>query len=227
MGLPPIKKEYLKYNNVEKINKISYVNRINKKVLDDIKELRKIENKMFLEELDKHDRQITATKLNRKKINNYLYKEAIKKIKEDNDKKEILYNDNNNDYLTKDDMFKINSINKCININNEEHNNIDKLVHFANNLDFDKYLKDLEIREAIKIIKSRVENENSENVENKTIENNTEDYNNFNIRNDDNIKEDNYNERLEDEENSINNNITNNNTNKITFINHDKDWNVR
>lgn len=64
----------------------------------------------------------------------------------------------------------------------KETDEINELLDFAHNLDFDKYMKDLEIREALRLIKNKVEeekpaeeveqieNEDNENIENQKAE---------------------------------------------------------
>jgi len=103
---------------------------------------------------------------------------------------------------------------------------VDELINFAKSLDYNKYLKNMEIREALYLIKNKVETEGVNNdfgVENNNNQqynqNNNEVQNNNYMNNNDNNS---VNER-EKKQIAIENSINEKN-NQAKVVIHDSDW---
>lgn len=181
LGLPPIRREYEGTRPV-KLNPIFLRN---KRIVKKIEKLRKIEGDIIKEQEDeellKYNRvkeNLSKTNIEINKLRQKIYATSYDWIKS-NDKgklprisqtaeepqkaeedgkgnshqeqntKELLEEAKNNPKYT-----------SALNSDKLKDKEIDELVDFAQNLDYEKYIKDLEIREALNLIKLNVDKEN-------------------------------------------------------------------
>lgn len=106
-----------------------------------------------------------------------------KNMKEEEEVLKVAHNKDQSNIASKDNdkNFILNNGSPDVNINLDEEENEDEvknLLKFVNNLDYEKYLKDLEIREALYLIKNKVEKEGpletNDNLNNKESEENNQ-----------------------------------------------------
>lgn len=227
IGLPPINNRELyscSTNGLNKNNfKESLIERKNKNLIKKIQRLKKVEKALDEEEHIKELNKKSNAQKNLSKTNKDI--EEIRKelynISSKNDKDKIVNNSSNED--TQNSIIKLNPKyhNFKEKLEEAQEKDLNELVSFAQNLDYDKYLKDLEIREALNLIKIRVdEDKQKEDEENNLILS-------------ENINEENNNPLLQEELilPSIIKNQEDNEKNKesnlqIEEINHDRNWNV-
>jgi len=103
-----------------------------------------------------------------------------------------------------------------MNFDASDEENDEKLLKFMENLDYDKYVKNLEVREALYLLKNKVEKEKEKN---NVVEQN-EELNKASVNNE---NENIYPEKLEEELQSPSLPIIENKN----FVIHEKDWNEK
>ena len=135
-----------------------------------------------------------------KKNNSVNEKDIKNELKRMDDIKEVQIGKDNKDIKESDDKeLKEKEIkDPLLDDNNEEKDNIDDVINFLNGLDYDKYCKDMEIREALNLLKSKIDKE----IEEKKAEEekNKIKVNLQGVENDENKKEKGQ-EKLENQEN--------------------------
>ena len=172
------------------------------------------------------------------------------KEKKEEEKNENLNNENNNNNEINNNKIIIKNISRNNNNNNEidsslkkskslntslckdletstdeiNKNEINDIVSYLNNLDYEKYNRDMEIKEALELLKSKMikEKEEKEANNNNNEQNNKEEIkeNNNNENNNNNINNENNNNNINNNNNKIENkeeekNVNNNNNNII------------
>ena len=227
VGLPPIKSNFTDSKEEQKLKKEeSWAQKKNKGIISNIQKLKKIQKQVIEENNEKDE-------LKRKKVKETLLKknneiEEIRKELYNIDSKPLNLNpdskfkekeeakDNDIKFHPKYEQFK----NRLEEVGSRE---VDELVDFAKNLDFDKYLKDLEFKEAMNLIKIKAEEEAKEEENNK--ENALEEDNNINeIEN--HTEKENEKEKTELILPLINPPTTNIKNKEENILVHDREWNV-
>ena len=140
IGLPPI----VNRQKIKKIKKESKISKKNKRVIENLEKLKKIEKETEVEE-----KQQESEKFNKIKERRNIINDEINRLRAKNDKAHEKINNEEN----------IHDLIEQVEQNKEEKD----LLYFMEGLNFEKYLKDLEIREALKLIKLKVEEDNNTN----------------------------------------------------------------
>ena len=117
--------------------------------------------------IEPNSKKITENKVN--SYNNTLYNNNFYKIsnnlEENNNNNKVEEFEHKNEEISKKNYQNLPNINNKYELLNEDNNeeDIGDLLNFVGNLDYDKYVKDLEIREALRLIKNRVEKDENLN----------------------------------------------------------------
>ena len=201
-------------NNLNNNNKENEENKKEKKIL--LNKIKIIDKQKEKKEEEKNE-NINNENNNNNKINNN--KIIIKNISRNNNNNEIdsslKKSKSLNTSLCKDLETSTDEINK---------NEINDIVSYLNNLDYEKYNRDMEIKEALELLKSKMikEKEEKEANNNNNEQNNKEEIkeNNNNENNNNNINNENNNNNINNNNNKIENkeeekNVNNNNNNII------------
>ena len=187
LGLNPIKK----VNLITRKIVVNHIDRMNKKFIKQMEEIHSNRNeiKRIIDEEGGHEKELFYHKLYKKKCDvkeksfSYYRRELDKAndsyartamlnrmIEENKKKNKEEENVNNSEEEEKVDT-----------ITNTNEGEIKEIINYMNELDYEKYLKDREIREALNVIKSKMEKEAQEKEENneeeKTNDNNEENAN--------------------------------------------------
>ena len=222
IGLPPIRPVTIKTLEIKRNNSMGDIKKENYENLS---------FKLWKKEFDKSEKKMKKQKEIKSNsiLKDLLKKKKLKKLKKSKHEKKS-YSVIVNHYKKSDldiEKQKNNEIIKGENINeNKEENKklneedeisgqeIGNIVEYLKSLNFEKYNRDMEIREALELIRSKMNKEKEENnIDNKSIENN---YN-------DNENKENKNEcsKNENEKEEINNNDEN--KKEINELNHIED----
>lgn len=150
VGLPPIRHQF---GVIKKKNESSVAIK-NKRIIRNIQILKKLEK-----ETNQEEAEMDSTKYNKIKEISLKKNQEIDKIRQET----YGYTSSTNKF---NEEAKTNPRANWAKKEEDQEENIEDLISFAEKLDFEKYLKDLEIREALRLIKNRVEDYSPEKGEN-------------------------------------------------------------
>ena len=189
LGLNPIKK----VNLITRKIVVNHIDRMNKKFIKQMEEIHSNRNeiKRIIDEEGGHEKELFYHKLYKKKCDvkeknfsyyrreldkandSYARTAMLNRMIEENKKKNKEEENVNNS----EEEEKVDTITNT----NTNEGEIKEIINYMNELDYEKYLKDREIREALNVIKSKMEKEAQEKEENneeeKTNDNNEENAN--------------------------------------------------
>ena len=191
LGLNPIKK----VNLITRKIVVNHIDKMNKKFIKQMEEIHSNRNeiKRIIDEEGGHEKELFYHKLYKKKCDvkeknfSYYRKELDKandsyartamlnRMIEENKKKNKEENVNNSS--NKEEEEKVETI------SNTNEGEIKEIINCMNELDYEKYLKDREIREALNVIKSKMEKEAQEKEENCNEEEKSNDNNEEGLKN--------------------------------------------
>jgi hypothetical protein len=234
LGLPPIRK----HNHLtDRKYETNFVEKKNKDIIRKIQKLKKLERQIIQD--DEKVEKIRSDRVRENALKTNLYLSEIRKelygeekncnmnktskntfFRQLNDDYHNLTNDKKRNYkkylhnsvpdLNEFKMAEVNESEPIKNVDQEEMKEEQELLDFVNNLDYEKYMKKLEVREALHLLKNKVEKEKAEEEQNDVF--NEEERN------------------LEEEQNQENNengeeyNQYDNNYHKENVIRHEKEW---
>ena len=187
LGLNPIKK----VNLITRKIVVNHIDRMNKKFIKQMEEIHSNRNeiKRIIDEEGGHEKELFYHKLYKKKCdvkekNFSYYRKELDKANDSYARTAMLnrmIEENKKKNKEEENVNNSEEEEKVDTITNTNEGEIKEIINYMNELDYEKYLKDREIREALNVIKSKMEKEAQEKEENneeeKTNDNNEENAN--------------------------------------------------
>lgn len=222
LGLPPIRKSF-EFPIIKTVD--NYYDRQNKDIIREIENVNKseilIDEEMAMKSEFKRAYDVSLKRtLNLNELRRQLYGDLIVKKKKKYRKGKTLKNFYNKiDPIVEEPKIKINEQNLISDLE-DKNEELDNMLNFVNNLDYDKYTQDLETREAIYLLKNKFEKDKEKFVPNNEEPNNEENLNNEKIE-------------IKNEEDARIETETKNKfylppctlATSSTIVNHEKEWN--
>lgn len=182
LGLNPIKK----VNLITRKIVVNHIDRMNKKFIKQMEEIHSNRNeiKRIIDEEGGHEKELFYHKLYKKKCdvkekNFSYYRKELDKANDSYARTAMLnrmIEENKKKNKEEENVNNSEEEEKVDTITNTNEGEIKEIINYMNELDYEKYLKDREIREALNVIKSKMEKEAQEKEE-KTNDNNEENAN--------------------------------------------------
>lgn len=187
LGLNPIKK----VNLITRKIVVNHIDRMNKKFIKQMEEIHSNRNeiKRIIDEEGDHEKELFYHKLYKKKCdvkekNFSYYRRELDKANDSYARTAMLnrmIEENKKKNKEEENVNNSEEEEKVDTITNTNEGEIKEIINYMNELDYEKYLKDREIREALNVIKNKMEKEAQEKEENneeeKTNDNNEENAN--------------------------------------------------